>query len=98
MCARRFLIAIFVLTLIAVAGAFAVYQWGGNVLLKEATPKGHFVAAEAGDQPDYSDRSSWAARPGLPDDPSRWLPDGMTRDRVGGAAVFYIHPTTYLER
>ena len=98
MCARRFLIAIFVLTLLAVAGAFAVYQWGGNVLLKEATPKGHFVAAEAGGGPDYTESSSWVARPGLASDPSLWLPDGMTRDRVGEAAVFYIHPTTYLER
>jgi hypothetical protein len=42
MCARRFLAVIFVFTLILVAGAFAIFQWGGNVLLKEATPKGHF--------------------------------------------------------
>src|SRR5438132_14333512 len=52
MCARRFLMAIFVLTLLVVAAAFAVYQWGGNVLLREATPKGHFVAAAAGGGPD----------------------------------------------
>ena len=45
MCARRFLTLIFVLTLIVVAGAFAVYQWGGSVLLEEATPKGHFEQA-----------------------------------------------------
>jgi hypothetical protein len=42
MCARRFLVVIFILTLIVVAGAFAIYQWGGSVLLKEATPTGHF--------------------------------------------------------
>jgi hypothetical protein len=30
MCARRFLIVIFVLTLIVVAGAFAIYPWGGS--------------------------------------------------------------------
>src|SRR4051812_25981888 len=98
MCARRFLMVIFVLTLLVVAAAFAIYQWGGNVLLKSATPKGHFEAAQAGGGPDYTQPSSWVARPGLPGDPSLWLPDGMTPARKGDAAIFYIHPTTYLER
>ena len=96
MCARRFLVVIFVLTLIVVAGAFAVYQWGGDVLLKEATPKGHFEAAEAGGGPDYSQASSWVARPGMAQDPALWLPEGVTATTAGDAAVFFIHPTTYL--
>ena len=89
--------AIFVLTLIVVAGAFAIFQWGGNVLLKQATPKGHFEAAQAGGGPDYTQPSSWVARPGMSDDPADWLPDGVTQAKVGNAAVFYIHPTTYLQ-
>ena len=48
MCARRFLIIVFVLTLIFVAGAFAIFQFGQQVLIKTATPRGHFQAAEAG--------------------------------------------------
>src|SRR5690349_7344094 len=95
MCARRFLFVIFIITLIVVAGAFAIYQFGGNVLLKEATPKGHFEPARAGSGPDYTLSSSWVARPGLADDPALWLPDGVTASS-GDAAVFYIHPTTYL--
>jgi hypothetical protein len=98
MCARRFLAVIFFLTLIVVAGAFAIYQWGGNVLLRESVPKGHFAAAAAGGSPDYSQSSSWISRPGEANDPSRWLPDGVTADATGNAAIFYIHPTTYLER
>jgi len=98
MCARRFLAVIFVLTLLIVAGAFAIYQWGGNVLVKESVPKGHFVAAAAGGAPDYSRDSSWIARPGDADDPSAWLPDGVRAHETGNVAVFYIHPTTYLER
>jgi len=98
MCARRFLIMIFVLTLLVVAGAFAVFQWGGNVLVREATPKGHFQAAQAGGGPDYTQAASWLARPGLPNDPAQWLPDGFADSvRRGDAAVFYIHPTTYLD-
>jgi DUF3089 family protein len=89
---------IFVLTLIVVAGAFAFFQWGGDVLLNSATPTGHFEAAAAGGGPDYTKLSGWVARPGLANDPSLWLPDGMTPAPSGGAAVFYVHPTTYLER
>jgi hypothetical protein len=98
MCARRFLMAIFLLTLFAVAAGFAIYQWGGNVLIKGAIPEGHFEAAVAGERPDYTQTSSWLAHPGLANDPSRWLPDGRPIDRPGNAAIFYIHPTTYLAR
>ena len=87
---------IFVLTLIVVAAAFAFFQWGGNVLLKEATPKGHFEAARAGGAPDYANASAWVARPGMPDDPALWLPDALSQGTVGDTAVFYVHPTTYL--
>src|SRR3954469_25198035 len=97
MCARRFLVAVAILTLLIVAAAFAIYQWGGNFLLKEATPKGHFEAAEAGGGPDYAKGSSWAARPGLAADPSQWLPAGLEHTNRGNAAIFYIHPTTYLK-
>jgi DUF3089 family protein len=98
MCARRFLIAIFILTLLVVAGAFAIFQFGGKVLVDQAVPHGHFQPAKAGGEPDYAQASAWIARPGLADDPSSWLPDGVTAATTGKAAVFYIHPTTYLER
>jgi len=100
MCARRFLGFVFVLTLLVVAGAFAIYQWGGNVLLQNATPQGHFQAAAAGGPPDYSDLSNWIARPGIADDPSAWRVTNEARVEpiTTDAHVFYIHPTTYFER
>jgi hypothetical protein len=99
MCARRFLIAIFVLTLLVVAGAFAIFEWGGQLLLRSATPQGHFQAQAAGGGPDYAQGASWIARPGLANDPSHWLPDGVAADQASRpAAVFFVHPTTYLER
>jgi hypothetical protein len=98
MCARRFLIVVFILTLLIVAAAFAIFQYGGNVLLRQATPKGRFEAPAAGTGPDYSLQTSWVARPGMARNPSLWLPGGMQRGPPGAASVFYIHPTTYLER
>ncbi|MGZ2411147.1 DUF3089 family protein [Sphingomonas sp. F9_3S_D5_B_2] len=95
MCARRFLIVIFVLTLIGVAGAFAIFQFGDRVLINSAVPKGHFVAPAADGAPDYTQPSNWVSQPGT-SGPATWLPEGVQQATVGNAAVFYIHPTTYL--
>jgi hypothetical protein len=96
MCARRFLFVIFILTLLVVVGAFAIYQWGGRVLVEQAVPKGHFEPVKAGGGPDYTQDASWIARPSMPDDPARWWPDGAATEQPGKAAIFFIHPTTYL--
>jgi len=102
MCARRFLTIVLVLTVLVVAGAFAVYQWGGRVLVDQAVPTGHFEPAKAGDGPDYRSNDAWLTRPGVdwPDNPVEWKPAGAPLPDNGTrrAAVFYIHPTTYLER
>lgn len=99
MCARRFLTLIFILILIFVGGAFALYQWGGEVLVRMATPTGHYQAPPKGSDPDYSKDSSWLAKPGLADDPSQWVPNGVIKTKDAElAATFFVHPTTYLER
>ena len=99
MCARRFLMLIAILTLITVGGAFALYQFGDQILVRMATPHGHYQAPPRGSDPDYTKDAAWLAKPGLDDDPSGWLPEGVAR--VGAtrqAATFYVHPTTYLDR
>jgi hypothetical protein len=99
MCARRFLLVIFWLIVIFVAGAFAIYQFGQQVLVKAATPQGHFQAAPSQSTPDYSDAANWLARPGLSSDHSQWSPSNVAAEPVTvRASVFYVHPTTYLQR
>lgn len=85
------------LTLLSVAGAFAFFEWGGQALVRQAIPKGHFEAAEAGGAPDYSLAASWLARPDIANNPSQWRPAGESTSAPGKAAIFYIHPTTYLQ-
>ncbi|HEX2802539.1 MAG TPA: DUF3089 domain-containing protein [Sphingomicrobium sp.] len=97
MCARRFLLAVTILTLLAVAAAFALFQFGGRVLRQQYTPQGHFQPPPEGGAPAYRDAGLWIARPDIPNNPAQWLPAGMTRSEPGSAAVFYIHPTTYLK-
>jgi len=99
MCARRFLLFIFWIIILFVAAAFGIYQFGGRVLSKSMTPSGHFAPPPVSSAPDYKLDSSWLAKPGLARDPSKWLPDGVTATSAPHkAAIFYIHPTTYLER
>jgi hypothetical protein len=97
MCARRFLVALTILTLVVVAGAFAIFQFGGSILRREFTPQGHFVAPPPRSGPDYAKAESWIARPDIPHNAAGWLPQGMERTAPGPAAIFYIHPTTYLK-
>ena len=98
MCARRFLIFVFIIILLFVAGAFAIFQFGQQVLIRQATPQGHFQAPQVATGPDYSKVENWVGRPELSPNPSEWLPGTMTAASVRPAAVFYVHPTTYLER
>ncbi|WP_309661323.1 DUF3089 domain-containing protein [Sphingomonas sp.] len=99
MCARRFLFVVFWLTLIAVAGAFAIFQFGDRVLLESTIPKGHFAPPPPESRPDYAQTENWLARPDLPQNPSNWLPTQTSPGTsTPPAAIFYIHPTTYLER
>ena len=99
MLARRFLGCIVVLILLAVAGAFAFYQWGGQMLVRAATPTGHYEEPAPDSGPDYRSPDSWAARPGASPDFTGWLPSGAVSTAPAAAPVstFYVHPTTYLK-
>jgi hypothetical protein len=99
MCARRFLIVVVILTVLAVAGAFAMFQFGERVLIRSAVPQGHYQPPPPRSGPDYADQANWIARPGLSNDPSGWRPTQEARPLVPKPAhAFYIHPTTYLQR
>lgn len=98
MLARRFLGCIFILTLLVVIGAFLLFQFGQQVLVKQATPKGHFEAQAAGSAPDYAADSAWLSKPGLERDPSQWVPENEVLTlQPTRAELFYVHPTTYLK-
>nr|WP_314445442.1 DUF3089 domain-containing protein [uncultured Sphingomonas sp.] len=101
MCARRFLIVIFLLTLLVVAGAFAVFQYGGSVLRKQALPTVPYEAPPPASGPDYVQTENWLNLPDtVPPGPAEWKPQDTPVETLEprSVAVFYIHPTTYLER
>ncbi|MBJ6120782.1 DUF3089 domain-containing protein [Sphingomonas mollis] len=97
--ARKFLYIIAGLIVLVLAGAFA-YRFFGNDLIRMTLVPGEEFRA----QPDvarnaYDDKAMWLARPDLPGNPALWTPEGYsTRATPGGAAVFFIHPTSYVSR
>lgn len=97
MWARRFLIAVTIVTLLVVAFAFAMFQFGGTVLRQSFTPQGHYAPPPPRSGPDYAQADAWIARPDIADNPAEWLPPGVTPvEARPAAAVFFVHPTTYL--
>ncbi len=96
--ARKFLYLIAILIMLAIAAAFAYRLFGVQILRTAMVPTTKFVAQPAPKPSAYADPAMWFSRPGKPNDPSRWAPAGYTATSAPEAAVFYIHPTSYLDR
>ena len=99
---RKFLYAIVVLVVLVIAAALALRVWGGRLEKIAFVPTTPFEeqAALAGNA--YADTAMWLSHPRFTKatDPARWQPDGaapVARD-VPKFAVFFVHPTSYLER
>lgn len=97
--ARKFLYVVAFLIVLAIAAAFA-YRLFGNEFLKMAlVPSTRFEAQSAPAADAYAEPEMWLAHPGKTNDPAQWLPAGVKRPaQAGAAAVFFIHPTSYLEK
>ncbi len=97
--ARKFLYLVAGLIVLAIAGALTYRFYGNDLIRMTLVPKEEFRA-----QPDvpgkaYDDRAMWLARPDLPGNPALWTPAGFApRATPGGAAIFFIHPTSYVSR
>jgi len=64
-------------------------------------PKGEFTPQPELAKNAYADPAMWISRPGLGvKDPVLWRPEGLAAEdgKALGAAVFFIHPTSYLDR
>jgi hypothetical protein len=96
--ARKFLYVVAALiTLVILAGiAWALFQ---NRLMQAAlVPTVRFVPPADADAPDYRRADAWLARPGLSRDPSGWTAPGFPRAQPPKVAVFFVTPTTALDR
>lgn len=98
--ARKFLYLVAAVVVLLLAGRFALR------LAPDALSEIAFVPSAAFEEQDalvadvYADPAMWYSRPGLDPagDPARWLPPGASEGGALPVAVFFVHPTSYLDR
>lgn len=98
MLARRFLWIVALLILFVLAGALAYRLFAPQLMRAAFVPKAAFIEDAAIPGPDYSKREMWISRPGLSNDPALWMPAGIAAAEAPTASVFFIHPTSYLDK
>lgn len=96
--ARKFLYIVAVLIVLAIAATFAYRIWGMQLLRQAMIPGARFESQAALPKDSYARPEMWLARPGLSGNPALWLPSGMKAGQPSKAAIFVIHPTSYLDR
>lgn len=96
--ARKFLYLVAILIALFVAAGL-VFQLAPDRVMRIAfVPSRPFSALPALPTNRYADAKLWFARPGLAGDPVHWQPNGAQAATPVRAAVFFIHPTSYLAR
>ncbi len=105
--ARKFLYLVAGLIMVAVLGLIALTIWSKELTELALVPSSDFVEQQPLDTNAYNDPKMWLSRPGMgTGDPARWQPaqvrDGVAMplpvDDAPDFAVFFIHPTSYLDR
>ncbi|MEO9633963.1 MAG: DUF3089 domain-containing protein [Parasphingorhabdus sp.] len=102
--ARKFLYFVVCMFVLVLAGA-SVYRIYGEDLLEVAlVPDTEFTAQEILETNVYADTGMWLARPELvKGNPALWLPKGFADPEAmqpvdKKAAVFFVHPTSFIKR
>ncbi len=109
--ARKFLYVIAALIVLVLAGMIALSLFWDRATEIALVPSSAFVEQDALSSNAYQDKAMWFSRPDIPaeSDPARWLPAAQSSADGGAApvapadsqpsfAVFFVHPTSYLDR
>ena len=94
--ARKFLYLIAVLIVLAIAGLFVFRLYGIEMTRWTFVPKAVFESQPAVAPNAYADAKMWFARPDKRGNPALWTPAGYQPGAAPEAAVFFIHPTSFL--
>lgn len=95
--ARKFLYFIALCIVVFIGGRLALTFYPEQISRLTFTPGGAFEAQSPVARNAYGAPDMWFARPGAPG-PVAWTPDGATAAPPVDAAVFFVHPTSYLKK
>ncbi len=98
--ARKFLYVFAFCIVLYIGGRLALQFYPEQLSRIAFVPSGEFTPQPGLEASVYDKPEMWISRPGLgPNDPARWLPQGGSAPPVPvRAAVFFVHPTSYLSR
>ncbi|WP_374405970.1 DUF3089 domain-containing protein [Pelagerythrobacter sp.] len=106
--ARKFLYFVAILIVLAIAALFVLRFYWDDLAEVAYVPSSEFVEQKPLETNAYQDPAMWLSRPGIGlDDAARWQPAIQGEGRqlpaegqstVPAFAVFFIHPTSYLDR
>ncbi len=95
---RRFLWAVAIFAMILIAGAITWRLASDRLLRWASTPTSAFADRPPPPPADYAEAAAWVARPDMPDDPARFVPEGYRIAPRPAAATFYVPPTAFFGR
>lgn len=102
--ARKFLYFVASMVILVIAGAFVFRVYGDELMEVTFVPDTEFTVQEVLENNVYADTGMWLARPELiKGNPALWLPQGFAETETAlpkgkKAAVFFIHPTSFLKK
>ncbi len=96
--AATFLKIIAVLIVLTILGAFAYRIWGTQLMRLAMVPSAEFKAVPMPPGSSYDSPALWIARPDIPNNPAAWRPSGVEAGGEPRASLFFIHPTSFLQR
>jgi hypothetical protein len=96
--ARKFLYFVVFCVIVFFCGRVALSFYPETMTRLAFLPRGAFEPQPPLPTNAYADPARWLAQPALPASPARWTPPGATPTQPVHAAVFFVHPTTYMER
>jgi hypothetical protein len=96
---RKFLYIIAGLIVLVLGAGIAWQLWSTQLITKALVPSVAFKAEPAQPKTAYADPRLWYSRPpNSADDPALWVPEGFAANPKPEAALFFIHPTSFLDR
>jgi hypothetical protein len=98
MLARRFLWVIAGITILFIIGAIGYKLFEMQLMRLAFVPKTEFRDVPMARGASYDRADLWIARPDLRGNPSLWVPEGFQPTDRPRASIFFIHPTSFLER
>ncbi len=99
--ARKFLYFVAAVVILVIAALLALRLWSDGLSRVAFVPDGTFERQSAMAETAYAKADMWIARPDLGKaDAARWMPEGFPGEDAHGsnAAVFFVHPTSYLAK